>query len=166
MEKLWIAAHQYQEKKSPEAEEYVKERILFLLQGRLDWVLEDLEASTEDGTLFSKRGAIVKTKVVGYFRRNAHRPGYDGYVNRALAITTAIIESGCKNLINDRMERSGMIWSSHGAEAMLKARFMLLQDTWDEFWEFRIRQERERRYQACAYLLENDSSETRLAMAA
>ncbi|MFC1833755.1 ISKra4 family transposase [Thermodesulfobacteriota bacterium] len=166
MEKLWIAAHQYHKKKSPEAEQYVKERVLLLLEGRLDWVLEDLEASTEDGTLSAKRAAIIKSKVVGYFRRNAHRMRYDEYLDRGLPITTAIIESGCKNLINDRMERSGMIWSSDGAEAMLKARSMLLQDTWNEFWEYRIQKEREKRYQDCAYLSGNDFAEKRLALAA
>jgi hypothetical protein len=166
MEKLWIAAHQYYEKKSPEAEQYVKERVLLLLQGHLGLVLEDLEASTEDGTLSKKRVAIVKTTVVGYFRRNAHRMRYDEYIKRGLPITTAIIESGCKNLINDRMERSGMIWSMDGAEAMLKARSMLLQGTWNSFWEYRIRKERVKRYQSCDHLSKNDSSEPHLAHAA
>ncbi|MFC1836458.1 ISKra4 family transposase [Thermodesulfobacteriota bacterium] len=166
MEKLWIAAHQYHKKNSPEAEEYVKERVRLLLQGRLDWVLEDLEVSTKDGTLSRKRAAIVKSKVVGYFRRNAHRMRYDEYLKLGLPITTAIIESGCKNLINDRMERSGMIWSSDGAEAMLKVRSMLLQGTWNEFWEHRIQTERERRYQDSAYLSENHASQPNLARAA
>jgi hypothetical protein len=166
MEKLWIAAHQYHKKKSSQAEEYVKERVLLLLQGRLDWVLEDLEISTEDGTLSRKKASVIETKVLGYLRKNAERMKYDQYLKRGLPITTAIIESGCKNLINDRMERSGMIWSSDGAEAMLKARSMLLQDTWNEFWEYRIRKEKEKRYQYCAYTVKDDSSAMRLAMVA
>lgn len=166
MEKLWIAAHQYYKRKSPEAEDYVKERVLLLLQGHLDWVLEDLEVSTEDGTLSKKRRRIVKTKVLGYLRKNAHRMRYDEYLKRGLPITTAIIESGCKNLINDRMERSGMIWSAEGAEAMLKARSMLLQDTWNEFWEYRIKKEKEKRYQTYTHAPRNDSTEMHMAEAA
>jgi hypothetical protein len=166
MEKLWIAAHQYYKKKSPEAEDYVKERVLLLLQGHLDWVLEDWEVSLEDGTLSPQRRHIVKTKVLGYLRKNAHRMRYDEYLKRGLPITTAIIESGCKNLINDRMERSGMIWSMDGAEAILKARSMLLQDTWNEFWEYRIQKEKEKRYQDYTYLPVNDPPERHLAEAA
>jgi hypothetical protein len=166
MKKLWIAAHQHYKKKSPEAEEYVKARVLLLLQGRLDWILEDLETALEDGSLSPNRADIVKTKVLGYLRKNAHRMRYDEYIRRGLPITTAIIESGCKNLINDRMERSGMIWSPDGAEAMLKARSMLLQHTWNEFWEYRIRKEKEKRYQNCTCVPENDPPETHLAEAA
>jgi hypothetical protein len=149
MEKLWIAAHQHYSKNSPEAKDYVKERVLLLLQGRLQCVLEDLETALEDGSLSRNRAHILKTKVLGYLRKNAHRMRYDEYLARGLPITTAIIESGCKNLINDRMERSGMIWSMDGAEAMLKARSMLLQGTWNGFWDYRIEKEKERRYPKC-----------------
>jgi hypothetical protein len=164
--KLWIAAHQHYKTKSPEAKEYVKERTLLLLKGRLDLVIEDLEISLVDGTLSPKRAETVKKKVLGYLRKNAHRMKYDQYLERGLPITTAIIESGCKNLINDRMERSGMIWSLDGAEAMLKARSMLLQGDWDEFWEHRIRKEKERRYQQCKFIQQDDPEPGGLAEAA
>jgi hypothetical protein len=166
IKKLWIAAHQHYKPKSPEAKEFVKERTLYLLQGRLDLVIEDLEISLVDGTLSRKKAETVKKQVLGYLRKNAHRMKYDEYLERGLPITTAIIESGCKNLINDRMERSGMIWCLTGAEAMLKARSMFLQGNWNEFWEYRIRKEKQRRYQQCKYIQEDDPAAARLAEAA
>lgn len=166
IQKLWIAAHQFHKTKSPEAKEFVKERVLLLLEGHLDTVLEDLEAALEDGSLSPSKAQTVKAKVLGYLRRNAHRMRYDEYLAKGLPITTAIIESGCKNLINDRMERSGMVWSMHGAEAMLKARSMVLQGTWNEFWEYRIQKEKERRYPTCTYAPQNDPPEGYMANAA
>lgn len=163
MEKLWIAAHQYYKKKSPQAEQYVKQRVLLLLRGRVDRVIEDLEISLVDGTLSPEKCHIVETKVLGYLRKNAHRMRYDEYLKRGLPITTAVIESGCKNLINDRMERSGMIWSQNGAEAMLKTRSVLLQKTWNEFWDYRIRKEKKKLYQKYPRCQETDREDWHMA---
>ena len=55
---------------------------------------------------------------------------------------TLIIEGTCKNLINDRMERSGMRWSPEGAEAILKLRSLHLTGLWNDFWTFRTQREK------------------------
>lgn len=63
-----------------------------------------------------------------------------------LPIGSGVIEGTCKNLINDRMERSGMRWSEKGAEAMVSLRGLHLTDLWDSFWTFRIEREKKMLY--------------------
>ena len=43
---------------------------------------------------------------------------YDEYLARGLPIASGPVEGACKNLIKDRMERSGMRWTPRMAEAM------------------------------------------------
>ncbi|MEW6352230.1 MAG: hypothetical protein AB1646_24520, partial [Thermodesulfobacteriota bacterium] len=71
---------------------------------------------------------------------------YDEYLKLGLPIGSGLIEGTCKNLINDRMERSGMRWSQEGAEAILKLRALHLTDHWDDFWEFAVAREKKTLY--------------------
>jgi len=48
------------------------------------------------------------------------------------------VEGACRNIINDRMERSGMRWTIPTAEALLKLRSTYLSGDFDEFWEFHV----------------------------
>ena len=61
---------------------------------------------------------------------------YDEYLAMGLPIGSGVIEGTCKNLINDRMEGSGMRWSPDGAEAILKLRAVYLSDLLNDFWDF------------------------------
>jgi hypothetical protein len=56
------------------------------------------------------------------------------------------VEGACKNLVKDRMERSGMRWQVAGAEAVLQLRALKLSGDWPEYWQFHIRQDQERLY--------------------
>jgi hypothetical protein len=61
-------------------------------------------------------------------------------------IASGAVEGACKNLVKDRMERSGMRWQIPGAEAVLKLRAIKLSSDMDEYWRFHIRKEQERLY--------------------
>jgi hypothetical protein len=129
-----------------DVEEYAKERTEFLLQGRVDEVIEDLQTSLEDGTLSRSGAADLKSKVAGYFERNRHRTRYDRLLEKGLPVSTGIIESTCNCLINTRTEGAGMFWSGDGAEATLKLRGVFLDDLWEDFRGFRAKSERKRLY--------------------
>lgn len=141
-DKLWIAAHLYYKKESPDAKEYVRERLVALLTGEVDMIIEDFRIATEDGSLSASKVETLRSKVLGYFVNNRDRMQYDKYLAMGLPIGSGIIEGTCKNLINDRMERSGMRWSPDGAEAILKLRSLYLTDLWNDFWTFRIQREK------------------------
>ena len=130
----------------PAAKEYGRELLLFLLEGKVDDVIEDLETALEDDTLSGSNANLLQTKVLGYFRNNRHRMMYDQYLAKGLPIASGIIESACNSLINIRMEGPGMFWSVDGAEAILKLRGVFLDELWDEFQAFRTNREKKRLY--------------------
>ncbi len=59
-------------------------------------------------------------------------------------IASGAVEGACKNLIKDRMERSGMRWTEAMAEAVVKLRAVYLSGDFDNYWLFHILQEQNR----------------------
>ncbi|MDP6736393.1 MAG: hypothetical protein QF732_07835 [Nitrospinaceae bacterium] len=70
----------------------------------------------------------------------------DRLLAKGLPIASGSVEGACKNLIKDRMERSGMRWSSDGAEAMVKMRAIYLSRDFDEYWGWHTTKDQERLY--------------------
>ena len=145
-DKLWLAAHLYYKHESPDARDYVRERLVALLSGEVDLLIEDFRIAIEDGSLSAFKTETLRRKVLGYFVNNRDRMQYDKYLSVGLPIGSGVIEGTCKNLINDRMERSGMRWSPEGAEAILKLRSVYLSDLWNDFWTFRTQREKKALY--------------------
>jgi len=65
---------------------------------------------------------------------------YDEYLAQGLPIATGSVEGACKNLIKDRMERSGMRWTRSMAEAIVKLRALYLSRDFDDYWNFHVTQ--------------------------
>jgi len=146
VERLRLTAELLCKPGSPEAKEYVRETGVALLEGHLDWVIEDFTTAMEDGSLSSGKAHTLQHKVIGYFKNNSHRMAYDQYLARGLPIATGIIESTCGNLVKDRMEGAGMSWSIDGAEAMIRLRGVFIDELWEDFWDFRTDREKKRLY--------------------
>ncbi len=73
-----------------------------------------------------------------------HRMRYDEYLANGWPIASGAVEGACKNLIKDRMERSGMRWTEAMAEAVVKLRAIYLGSDFDRYWLFHIQQEQNR----------------------
>jgi len=71
---------------------------------------------------------------------------YDQYLAEGLPIASGSVEGACKNLIKDRMERSGMRWTPATAEAMLQMRAVYLSGDFEEYWNYHADQEQARLY--------------------
>ena len=56
-------------------------------------------------------------------------------------IASGPVEGACKNLIKDRMERSGMRWTPSMAEAIVKLRSLYLSGDFDDYWPFHVAQD-------------------------
>jgi hypothetical protein len=145
VEKLRIAG-QIHYGNGPMATDYGRERLEYLLEGKLRDVIEDFETALEDGTLCRSKAEELQSKALGYFRNNRYRMHYDQLLAKGLPIASGVIESTCNSLINIRMEGPGMFWSENGAEAILKLRGVFLDELWDEFQTFRINREKKRLY--------------------
>ena len=143
MNKLWYGAYAFHKEESPEALAWVKERALRLLRGEVSQVIQGMRQSATKRKL---RGCKLKTvkAVTAYFYRNRDRMRYHEYLQQGWPIATGVVEGACKNLVKDRMERSGMRWKPPMAEAMLKLRSTYLSGDLEEYWPFHIRREQER----------------------
>jgi hypothetical protein len=84
--------------------------------------------------------------VAAYYYRNRTRMRYHLYLAKGWPIASGSVEGACKNLIKDRMERSGMCWTFPMAEAMLRLRAIYLSGDFEPYWEYHVRQDQQRLY--------------------
>jgi len=145
LEKVWSVAYLFHPEGSPEAQVFVRERALRILQGGVGQVVKGLRQMATKQRL---RGARRKTLLgaAAYLYQNRSRMRYHEYLARGLPIGSGSVEGACKNLIKDRMERSGMRWSEEGAEGMVKMRAVYLSKDLDEYWSYHMAQEQRRLY--------------------
>ena len=143
LDKLWKAAFVFHREGSLEAELWVLERALRILSGAVSQVVQGLRQSATKRQLSgAKRSTLLG--VASYLYRNRHRMRYDEYLANGWPIASGAVEGACKNLIKDRMERSGMRWTEPMAEAIVKLRATYLSGDFDRYWLFHIQQEQNR----------------------
>jgi len=143
--RIWQAAHVFHDEGSQEAEDFVRERLLRILQGKAAGVMRGLRE------MASKRGlggaaAQTISGVCGYLQANLGRMRYDEYLAAGYPIASGAIEGACRHLVKDRMERAGMHWVVEGAQAMLDVRSVHISGLWDEYQAYRIDRETSRLY--------------------
>lgn len=51
-------------------------------------------------------------------------------------------------LVQDRMGRTGAAWSAAGAEAVLRLRALRTSGDFDDYWQFHLAKEHERKHQS------------------
>ncbi|HEB33185.1 MAG TPA: hypothetical protein ENI15_20280 [Spirochaetes bacterium] len=145
LEKLWAAGHALYGEGTDEAVEFVRRRAFRILRGEVSQVVKGLRQIVTKRKLKGKKAEVV-LGAAAYYYRNKSRMKYNEYLAQGLPIASGSVEGACKNLIKDRMERSGMRWSSDGAEAMVKMRAVYLSGDFEEYWDRHIAQDQERLY--------------------
>ncbi len=145
LEKLWAASYVFHPEGSPEAGEFVKERILRILRGQVSQVVKGLRQMATKRRLKGQKKKTV-LQVAGYYYRNRSRMRYDVYLRKGYPIASGSVEGACKNLVKDRMERSGMRWTLPMAEAVLRLRAVYLSEHFDEYWQYHIERDQQRLY--------------------
>ena len=143
LEKLWKAAYVFHTEGSLEAELWVLDRTLRILFGEVGQVVKGIRQSVTKRRL---SGAKRKTLcgIADYLHRNRTRMRYDEYLANGWPIASGPVEGACKNLIKDRMERSGMRWTEKMAEAVVQLRAIYLSGDLDRYWSFHIAKDQER----------------------
>jgi hypothetical protein len=145
LEKLWAVSYVFHAEGSPEAREFVRERVLRILQGEVGQVVKGLRQMATKRQLKGQRRATV-LGVAAYCYRNRSRMRYDLYLRKGYPIASGSVEGACKNLVKDRMERSGMRWTLPMAEAVLRLRAVYLSDHFDEYWRYHVDEDQKRLY--------------------
>lgn len=104
--------------------QWARERIEELKNGDIDAVLENLRQRRP------KRAAAKESveQLIRYLVENRCRMKYNEYQAQGLTIGSGAIESGIKNVVNQRMKGCGMRWAVQRAENMLNLRAAHLSD--------------------------------------
>ena len=147
LEKLWRAAYVFHAEGSLDADLWVLDRTLRILLGDVGQVVKGIRQSITKRGLSGAKGKTLEA-VADYLYRNRTRMRYDEYLANGWPIASGPVEGACKNLIKDRMERSGMRWTEPMAEAIVQLRAIYLSGDFDRYWQFHIEQDQKRLYPA------------------
>jgi len=145
LEYLWKAAYVFHPEGSPQAEDFVRCRLLKLLEGNVGYLIGGLRQMLSKHTLNSKQRQTLQ-KVIGYYQANRDWMHYHDYIAAGYPIGSGAVEGACRHLVKDRMEGSGMRWTVAGAEAVLRLRAVYLNGDWEAFWSFHMHKEAQRRF--------------------
>jgi hypothetical protein len=74
-----------------------------------------------------------------YFSNHSHRMRYDWFRAQGYLIGSGTIESGCKQIVTQRLKRSGAQWIVEGAVLTAKARSAWLSGNWPSLCQHRAR---------------------------
>jgi hypothetical protein len=145
LEHLGKAALCFHDEDSPQAREFVTERLRMLLDGRAGRLIGGLKQMLAKHKLCgAKRHSLEQ--VIGYLERNRKHMRYEICLAKGYPIGSGVIEGACRNLINDRLELTGMSWTLRGAESMMRLRAAHINKDWEVFWNHRRKLERRRLY--------------------
>jgi len=138
IERLWEAAHCFHRESSMEAEEFVHKYLGMMLEGNTGSVVGVFRR-------FAKKLRGTKKKnlevVIRFLHNNKQYMHYGKYIEAGYPIGSGVVEGGCRHVVRDRMELSGMRWTVTGAQAMLRLRTTKLSGDWKSFINDRIRAE-------------------------
>jgi hypothetical protein len=135
LEYLWKAAHCFFTPGAPEAEPWVMERALRLLQGKVSDVAAGIRRSATLQKLSESARENVD-KCADYLLKYRKYLLYDQFLHKGYPIASGVIEGACRHLVNDRMDITGARWRLDRAEAVLQIRALRSSADFDEYWKF------------------------------
>jgi hypothetical protein len=145
LEYLWKAAYCFFDESSQEAEDWVQERALKVLNGEASQVAAGIRRSSTKRNLNSKERKNAD-KCSDYLLKYKNYLRYDKYLAAGYPIATGVIEGACRYLIKDRMDITGARWGLQGAEAVIKLRAIIASNDFEKYFSFHKNQERLKNY--------------------
>jgi hypothetical protein len=148
LEYLWKAAYAFHNDGTKEAERWVEQRLLALLQGQpIGEIAKGIRRYAARRDLSCEERKPVDD-CIRYIVKHADLMHYDRALAEGLPIATGVIEGACRYLVKDRMDRTGARWSLEGAEAVLRLRSLRASGDFDAYWTFHLEQEHARTHRA------------------
>jgi len=143
IEYLWAAAWCFFSEGEAAAEDWVRGRVLAVLQGSAREVAAGIRRrATACGLAKAKRKKA--DDAARYLVNKAPYLDYPSALASGWPIATGVIEGACRYLVADRMDITGARWSVEGAEAVLKLRAVRANGDFDDYWPFHLDHERRR----------------------
>jgi len=134
-EYVWDSANAVLGEGSKLRADWVKEMLEDLLNSKTKKVISDLIQLRDKGNLTKNKKEKLQ-KAITYFTNHHHKMDYKTYIEKGYPVSSALVESNCKHLVKDRMELSGMRWSSKGAQNMMDMRAVKLNGDLPDFINF------------------------------
>jgi hypothetical protein len=147
IEYLWKAAYCFHAEGTPDAQQWVQQRLLALLEGKSS----DVAAGIRRSATLRGLGAADRAPAddcCDYLLKYRRYLDYDLELQAGLPIATGVIEGACRHLIKDRMDITGARWRLAGAEAILRLRSLRSSGDFDAYWSFHEQRELERNHLA------------------
>jgi len=69
-----------------------------------------------------------------FLQNNAHLMEYKRFRDNGWPIGSGPVEGACKNIVKQRLCRSGMRWSIPGGQTILTLRSIVKSNRWNDFW--------------------------------
>lgn len=145
LEYVWKAAYCFHEESSQEAENWVMNRALRILNGEASGVAAGMRRSCTKLELKKKQRANAD-KCADYILKRKAYLKYDTCLKYGFPIATGVIEGACRYLVKDRLDITGARWGLEGSEAVLKIRALITSSDFEEYFQFHKHQERLRNY--------------------
>ena len=140
-EYVWDCANAVLGESSNLRTDWVREMLEDLLSSKTRKVIEDLKKIVAKTDLSATKKEKIH-KAITYFSNHKHKMDYKTYIEKGYPVSSALVESNCKHLVKDRMEHSGMRWSSTGAQNMMDMRAVKLNGDLPDFINFIERKNR------------------------
>lgn len=145
LEYLWAAAWCFFTPGDAQAERWVEERALLVLEGLSSDVAAGMRRSATLRKLTKEQRKGVD-KCAAYLLGHKDMLQYHSYLAKGWPIATGVIEGACRHLVKDRMELTGARWSLKGAEAVLRLRSLRSSGDLEAYWSFHLEKEHERNH--------------------
>ncbi len=147
LEYLWKAAHCFEAEGSKQAEAWVEQRLIGLLQGQsAGYLAKTMRRNAKTRGLSEQKRKPVDD-CARYLVNQRTLLHYDRALQQGYPIATGVIEGACRYLVRDRMSVPGQ-WSLAGAEAVLRLRALWTNGDFDAYWAFHLEREYERTHRS------------------
>ncbi|HEY1514901.1 MAG TPA: ISKra4 family transposase, partial [Solirubrobacteraceae bacterium] len=133
LEYLWGAAWCFFTEGDPDAERWVHEKALAILDGKAGIVAAAIRRkATHRGLDPDQRKKA--DRAADYLHNKAPHLDYPTALRNGWPIATGVIEGACRHLVKDRMDITGARWGLPGAEAILKLRAITTNGDLNAYW--------------------------------
>jgi hypothetical protein len=144
---LWSAAWSFFSEGDPDAEEWVRQKALAVLEGEASTVAASIRRKATCLELSTRERENADT-CADYLLNKRDYLNYPAALSSGWPIATGVIEGACRHLVKDRMDLTGARWGLEGAEAVLKLRALRSNGDFPSYWAFHLARERRRVHEA------------------
>lgn len=140
-EYVWDCATAIFGEKSNIRTRWVRKVLDDLLENKTDKVIKDIKLIRDRIKMTANKKKQLD-KAITYFINHKHNMDYKTFIQKGYPVSSALVESACGHLVKERMEQSGMRWSSKGAQNILDLRAVKINDDIVDFMDYFIKYER------------------------